>query len=442
MPLEHDTVCIGLTGAFGSGCTTLATALEEIGFTNIKISDLIRTEWEERRVAEGEQLEVLEGPPRGALQDLGDELRSTVSRSYWVEQAVAFADSGREEVRSLVLDGIRNPAEAEWLRNRFKNFFLVAVDSHPNKRWERLQRTDAWRGRSREYFDAVSARDIEAPEPWGQRVQQCVDAADYLIVNDEDWERPKAEEYLLGKAQDLLGLTQSARRPSDDEFFMHLAYGAANGSACLKRNVGAVIVRPGDLRQISSGEDRKSAASVVSVGFNENPSVMLPCFQEYRACFRDIWRKRVWEESGPALCPHCGASLKGVEWPYICPNHDCRTGSLLETMFPERAMTRCTAIHAEVRAIRAASGQNLRGCQMYATTFPCFLCCEQILETGINKVIYFEPYPDKESEGLLRKHGVTVRRFEGVKSLAFLRFFGAWRATAEQLYSLKPRYGD
>jgi deoxycytidylate deaminase len=107
-------------------------------------------------------------------------------------------------------------------------------------------------------------------------------------------------------------------------------------------------------------------------------------------------------------------------------------------MFPERAMTRCTAIHAEVRAILNAGGEDLGGCHMYATTMPCFLCAEQILQAGITRVVYFEPYPDTDAEVLLREHGVIVTRFEGVKSLAFTRFFGNWRQQAEKEMAMEP----
>ncbi len=95
-------------------------------------------------------------------------------------------------------------------------------------------------------------------------------------------------------------------------------------------------------------------------------------------------------------------------------------------------MTKCTALHAEVRAILAARGRDLRGTHLYSSTFPCFLCSEQILQAGIDHVVYVEPYPDPGSEQLLRQHGVAIRRFHGVKSLAFGRFFDQWRSEAER----------
>jgi dCMP deaminase len=434
MPISDNAIVLGVTGAFGSGCSILSTALQtDLGFSKLKISDLITDEWRDREVAKG-NTGGLETPPRGILQDIGDELRKDRHLGYWVERAIATFVAGTSVVDHIVLDGIRNPGEVEWLRSNFNNFYLVAVDAHPDTRWRRLQRTSAWRDRSRQEYDAISARDVEAPQDWGQRVQQCVDLADYLITNDYDDVPPKVHAVLLEAASDFLKLCgEPHRRPTDEELFMHLAYSTASGSACLKRNVGAVIVKPGGKRPIAIDRSIGSAASIESVGFNENPDWMQPCYLEYRACFRDMWRIDMWRRNDYKHCPHCGSSLVSIKWPYNCPNANCNSGgSLLESFFPERAMTKCTALHAEVRAIQAARGRDLSGTHLYATTVPCFLCSEQVLQAGITQVVYVEPYPDVEAEKLLRDHGVAIRRFFGVKSLAFARFFAPWRPEAER----------
>jgi len=62
---------IGLTGAFGSGCTTAAHCLrDERGFTPISLSDLLRQEWSKTNS---------QTPSREQLQRLGDELRESRS---------------------------------------------------------------------------------------------------------------------------------------------------------------------------------------------------------------------------------------------------------------------------------------------------------------------------------------------------------------------------
>jgi deoxycytidylate deaminase len=198
---------------------------------------------------------------------------------------------------------------------------------------------------------------------------------------------------------------------------MYGAWSTAKASACLKRNVGAVIVKPGSKRPVAIGEEMREAtqtAAPVGSGYNENPDWMSPCYQEYRACYRDIWREKTWASMNIEYCPYCKAEIADLAWPYKCPNPECPSaGSLLDTFFPERAMTKCTALHAEARAILSCQSADLTGCHLYCTTFPCFLCAQKILQAGIIRVIYVEPYPDKDSEELLRNHGIEVKRFEG-----------------------------
>ena len=439
MTVPAKALIVGLTGAFGSGCTTMAETLAEtLHFENIKISDLITEQWRhDNQDPDVDPQLPLARPPRGSLQDVGDSFRR-FKRSHWVEHAIDVLDQRTEEYDRVVLDGIRNPAESDWLRRQFKDFFLVAVDAKPDVRWRRLEDTEVWRGRSRAEFEVVSARDAAAPEEWGQQVQQCIDQADYLITNDDDLEDARLRQRFISKAADLIELSLGAdRRPSDDEFFMHLAYTASLRSACLKRNVGAVLAQPGAERQKSSRERLRSTSTIVSVGFNENPDWMDPCFLRYNACYKDLWMKEQTLALSPKHCPRCGALLRTESWPPRCSRKECAT-TVLEVFFPERGMTHCTAIHGEVRAIRAAAATSLAGARLYTTTFPCFLCAEEIIQAGIEEVVYVEAYPSPKAERLLEQTNVALVRFEGVKSQAFDRFFRPWRMRNEGKYPVPP----
>jgi deoxycytidylate deaminase len=113
-------------------------------------------------------------------------------------------------------------------------------------------------------------------------------------------------------------------------------------------------------------------------------------------------------------------------------------------MFPDRAMSLCTALHAEEMAILNASGRNLKGCLMYTTTFPCFTCAQKIVNVGIGKVVYVESYPDLHSVQLFDKlkdteQRVTTTKFEGIKARAYDRLFGHWRQVTEDQITIKKR---
>lgn len=434
--ITDSAIIIGLTGAFGSGCTTIAKSLStNRSYEAVKISDLIYKEWLYRESLSGDNPR--SKPPRGELQDLGDARRRFHDRtSYWVEEAIRQLKTAEDTHEKIVLDGIRNPGEVRWLREQFKNFVLVAVDAPSDTRWHRLCNTPAWKGKTREEFDRISARDIDSPVEWGQHVQECIDIVDYVITNDYENEYEPGR-HLDPQTERLLALlapddTEFPERPTPDEMFMHLAHAEASRSTCLKRQVGAVIVA--DSQQSSSAVS-SSPRKLLGLGYNENADFVQPCYQEFKACYRDVWRKKRMLELDISQCPSCGSHLT-TGYPPTCTNIDCELGeNVLNTIFPERAMSHCTALHAEVRAILSTRDIEMHDASLFVTTFPCFLCAQQIIHAGIREVVYVEAYPDDASRDLLERSDVSIRRFSGVRSAAYERFFGSWRARAENLSS-------
>src|ERR1700686_4790596 len=104
---------IGLTGAFGSGCTTAAKYLRDTRkFVSIRLSDPIRTAWGNANKGDPSRLE---------LQRLGDEIRQGSHPGILVELAfkeLADKNSGRLPP-DLVIDGIRNVGEINYLRDTY-----------------------------------------------------------------------------------------------------------------------------------------------------------------------------------------------------------------------------------------------------------------------------------------------------------------------------------
>jgi deoxycytidylate deaminase len=102
-------------------------------------------------------------------------------------------------------------------------------------------------------------------------------------------------------------------------------------------------------------------------------------------------------------------------------------GSDLERFFwPERAMTLCTAIHAEVAAL-AIAGDKSVGSTLYTTTYPCFQCAEKIVQAGVKAIVFTEPYPDVRAAGRLELGSISTTRFEGIRSRRFDEIFSRAR---------------
>ena len=148
-------------------------------------------------------------------------------------------------------------------------------------------------------------------------------------------------------------------RPSWDEYFMTIAYETARRSNCLRRQIGAVLVR-----------DRR----IVSTGYNGTPLGVKNCF-----------------EGG---CTRCSS--------------DVPSGQSYDT---------CICVHAEQNAIvlAARNGISTDGGILYTTLRPCFGCAKESIQAGIIEVVYSEDYRYPEDlervyQGLIQEAQLKLRR--------------------------------
>ena len=144
-------------------------------------------------------------------------------------------------------------------------------------------------------------------------------------------------------------------RPTWDEYFMELATIAAKRSTCMRRQIGAVLVR-----------DRR----VLSTGYNGVPR-------------------------GLAHCEDVGCLRESMGIP---------SGERVEL---------CRAVHAEQNAVvqAALGGVSPEGAEIYTTTYPCVLCTKVLINAGIVRVVYRDPFPDKLSAELLAEAGIPTVQF-------------------------------
>lgn len=412
---------IGLTAPFGSGCTTTASILSRrLNYDSISLSVLLVERWKKRRRRE---------PTRADLQAFGNELRLTYGAGVLARQAIERLEREHED-HSLSFDGIRNLGEIEALKEHYgRRFYLIALECPQSERWRRLERRYRAKGLSLADFNADNERDRMQEYAHGQQVQLCVDQADVLIVNNNRVGLRTLESKVIDFTQ--LATGEKPRYALAGEILMNLAHSAAHGSKCLKRQVGAVLVdaAPGEM------------GDVVGQGFNENPVGTSPCVEEpeYGAdaqtnrpgrCYRDKARSEFFDQlfrSG-GRCPKCGRILTGCVGPvppWRCSNRRCAI-DLEEYFWSERALTLCTAVHAEVAAIFSA-GRRARGATLYTTTFPCFQCVEKIAAAGVKNVVFTEPYPDIRAAHRLELADIAFERFEGVRSSRFDEIFARAR---------------
>jgi dCMP deaminase len=147
-----------------------------------------------------------------------------------------------------------------------------------------------------------------------------------------------------------------ARRPTWDEYFISIARLISGRSTCLRRHVGAVVVK-----------DKR----VLSTGYNGAPQGFAHCSEV--GCIRQQRRIPAGER------------------------HEL-----------------CRGIHAEQNAIvqAAAFGVSIRDSTLYSTHFPCVLCTKLLINAGIKRLVVASAYPDRLSHAMLKEAGIDLLLIE------------------------------
>ena len=144
-----------------------------------------------------------------------------------------------------------------------------------------------------------------------------------------------------------------------DDYFMNLAKLVAERSTCLRRMVGAVLVR-----------DKR----ILATGYNGAPRGMKHCLDI--GCIRDELH--------------------------------IASGTRAEL---------CRAVHAEQNAIIqcAIYGVSCEGSTLYVTHQPCAICTKILINAGVKRIVYGEPYPDEFAMNLLKEAKVELVQWEKKK---------------------------
>lgn len=145
-------------------------------------------------------------------------------------------------------------------------------------------------------------------------------------------------------------------RPSWDEYFMQICHLVKTRATCVRRQVGAVIVKD---------------KNILATGYNGAPSKMAHCLDI--GCLRE----KLGIPSGE--------------------RHEI-----------------CRGLHAEQNAIIQAAlhGTGIKGAILYCTNLPCIICTKMIINAGIERIIYEDGYPDSLSEQMLAESDIEVIKFE------------------------------
>ena len=118
---------------------------------------------------------------------------------------------------------------------------------------------------------------------------------------------------------------------------------------------------------------------------------------------------RIWAENSYCIRRQVGALI--VKDKMIISDGFNGTPSGFENICEdEDGKTKAYVLHAEANAITkvAKSANASDGATLYVTTSPCIECAKLIIQSGIKKVVYCEPYRIDDGIRLLERAGIEV----------------------------------
>jgi len=144
-----------------------------------------------------------------------------------------------------------------------------------------------------------------------------------------------------------------SKRPNWDAYFLEVAHLVSRRSTCLRRSVGAVVVKD---------------KHILSTGYNGAPK-------------------------GVRHCEAVGCMREQLKIP---------SGQRHEL---------CRGLHAEQNAIIQAAlyGTSLDGATLYCTNLPCSICAKMIINAGIKNIVSSDGYPDQMTKGFFKESGVGIK---------------------------------
>ncbi len=81
----------------------------------------------------------------------------------------------------------------------------------------------------------------------------------------------------------------------------------------------------------------------------------------------------------------------------------------------EDGSTKDETLHAESNIVAKAAreGVSLKGSTVFITLSPCIQCSKQLLQSGVERVIYKDEYRDLNGIKYLKDHGVITEKYRG-----------------------------
>lgn len=138
--------------------------------------------------------------------------------------------------------------------------------------------------------------------------------------------------------------------------------------------------------------------------------------KQYKLDIRYIRMARIWAENSYCVRRQVGALI--VKDKMIISDGYNGTPSGFENVCEdETGKTKPYVLHAEANAITkvAKSANNCDGATLYITAAPCMECSKLIIQAGIRRLVYCDPYHSDDGTELLKRVGIEVVQIDAAE---------------------------
>lgn len=406
-----------------------------------------------------------------AFQEIAYRINTAIKllRDY-----VSFQDTKEKTV--VVIDSIKNPFESMYLKDRYSNYYLVAIYTENQERRERLEKNrkldretiklidtveqfsqlkkelEENRKNSKEKETADGDGNVESDKNLGnknkskketkteralkglktipeynlqfivQNVEACIQSADIFINNP-----PSDNQYIELKKTLLryvsLIMYPGLVLPTNIERCMQIAFAAKANSGCISRQVGAVIT--------------DSEYHLCSIGWNQVPEGQTPCIYRNLVELYRHWNTDAYSsfenDDDEDIQKLIGKSVKEFYETEKCKLSEVgrEAAFCFKDIYKKKEQVYARSLHAEETAFLNLTGDNKRmaeGGYLFTTSSPCVSCAKKAVYIGISKIYYIEPYP-----GITFNHILAMGAEE--KRIESILFTGAIGRAYTQLYT-------
>lgn len=428
--INEGELIIGIVSAVGTEyrqvTDTLANRLEGFGYDvkEIRVSSCLP-----EFVGTGEYNRIKHYMQAGDV--LRESSQNNAVLAAGVAKNISSSRSDEKTKRAYIVNSLKHPREVEFLRKIYGDgFYLIGIHSDEKRRHQYL--TDE---KSMTQTQANELIRIDEDESFdhGQKTRDTYHLADFFLNLGSNNDQVKSR---LQRFLELI-FSHPYKNPTFDEFAMFMAFNSSVRSGDLSRQVGAVISREKQIIATGANDVPKSGGGLYWAEVDEATGNVVDT-QDGKDYTRDIDSNK---QAQAEMIQEIAKSLldEGLV--------DGEKEFELKKVLKESKITDLTEfgriVHAEMDALLSCSraGIPTTGSTLHCTTFPCHNCAKHIIASGINRVVYVEPYPksralDFHSESIHLKSELENISSEAKDLVSFEPFIGVGPRRFLDLFSM------